>query len=142
MYDEQSMDMELSPGNCFLSVAQRPVVLVVDDDEDNLRLMTFVLEIFNCTLITAKDGETALALAKNYRPDLILLDIILPDLSGVEIVQKLRHNQQTRQIPVIALTALATPEDKEKILSAGCNEYMKKPYMVDELEMLLNRYLG
>ncbi|MBZ8180885.1 response regulator [Oscillatoria salina] len=117
-------------------------ILVVDDNEDNLLLLIFVLEQLNCSLITANKGQTALQLAETHQPDLILLDILLPDLDGVAVISQLRKNPKTRQIPVIAVTALATPEDKEKILAAGCNEYISKPFMIDEIEAKVKHYLN
>lgn len=139
---EQNLDMELGLGSSTLSTAQQPLVLVVDDNEDNLLLLTFVLEQLNCTFITAIDGQTALDLARRYQPALILLDIMLPDLDGFEVFSRLRQNPLTARIPVIAVTAMARPEDQERLLSAGCNEYVTKPYIVDDLEVLLRRYLG
>jgi len=118
------------------------LVLVVDDNEDNLMLLAFLVEQLDCTIITASDGQTALDLAKTYLPALILLDMMLPDLDGMEVLSRLRQNSLTTTIPVIAVTAMARPEDRDRILSAGCNEYVTKPYAIDELEVLLRHYLG
>ncbi|HAA28804.1 MAG TPA: response regulator [Cyanobacteria bacterium UBA8553] len=134
--------MELSESSGSSIAAKQPLVLVVDDNEDNLLLLTFLLEQLGCELLTAKDGKTALDLAKSYEPTLILLDMMLPDLDGMEVCSRLRQNPLTTNIPVIAVTAMARPEDRERILKAGCNEYVIKPYAVDELEMLLHRYLS
>jgi CheY-like chemotaxis protein len=67
--------------------------------------------------------------------------MMLPDFDGLEVLSRLRHNPLTTPIPVIAVTAMARPEDRERILSAGCEEYVTKPYIVDELEILLRRYI-
>ncbi len=139
---EQNLDMEFGMGLTTQSTAPQPLALVVDDNEDNLLLLTFVLEQLNCQFITAIDGQTALDLAQRYQPALILLDIMLPDLDGFEVFSRLRQNPLTARIPVIAVTAMARPEDQERLLSAGCNEYVTKPYMVDDLEDLLRRYLS
>ena len=134
--------MELSVSSGLSIAAKQPLVLVVDDNEDNLLLLTFLLEQLGCELLTAADGKTALDLAKSYKPTLILLDMMLPDLDGMEVCSRLRQNPLTTNIPVIAVTAMARQEDRERILKAGCNEYVIKPYAVDELEMLLHRYLS
>ena len=134
--------MELPISSTDQSAAQQPLVLVVDDNEDNLLLLAFLLEQLGCTIITAADGQAALDLAQQQKPSLILLDMMLPDLDGMEVLHRLRKNSLTVNIPVIAVTAMARVEDRERILSAGCNEYVSKPYVVDELEVLLRRYLS
>ena len=139
---EQNLDMELPISSTDQSAAQQQLVLVVDDNEDNLLLLAFLLEQLGCTIITAADGQTALDLAQQQKPSLILLDMMLPDLDGMEVLHRLRKNSLTVNIPVIAVTAMARVEDRERILSAGCNEYVSKPYVVDELEVLLRRYLS
>ncbi|GAC1470375.1 MAG: hypothetical protein NVS2B14_16230 [Chamaesiphon sp.] len=123
-------------------VAKTPVILAVDDDEDNLLLMTYILEPLNCSVITETDGQTALEKARTQQPDLILLDIMLFPLDGIQIVSQLKQDPTTRDIPVIAVTALARAEDKERILQAGCNAYISKPYMLEDVVALIHRYLG
>ncbi|MBW4651081.1 MAG: response regulator [Kastovskya adunca ATA6-11-RM4] len=125
-----------------LSQSSRPLVLAVDDDEDNLLLMAYALEQPNCTLLAAKDGKSALSLAQTYQPNLILLDILLPDLSGIEVVSQLRQDPRTAKIPVIAVTAFAKPEDRERLIVAGCNDYICKPYLLEDLEALIQPYLS
>lgn len=134
--------MELALGSSEQSAAQQPLVLVVDDNEDNLLLLAFLLEQMGCAFVTAVDGQTALDFAQLYQPALILLDMMLPDFDGMEVLSRLKQNSLTTGIPVIAVTALARPEDRDRILSAGCNEYVTKPYVVDELEEMLRRYLN
>lgn len=123
------------------SADQQPLVLVVDDNKDNLLLLSFVVEQLNCRIITAEDGHTTLELAESQQPSLILLDMMLPDLDGTEVVARLRQNPLTKEITVIAVTAMAREEDRDRILLAGCNAYVSKPYCVDELEQLLSCYL-
>ncbi|HEY9750706.1 MAG TPA: response regulator [Allocoleopsis sp.] len=132
---------------CFLETEQptwvkQPLILAVDDDEDNLLLITQVLSLSNYSFITATNGLMALSMAEERLPDLILLDVMLPDLDGAELVQRLRQNSQTVQIPVIAVTAMARQEDRDRLIAAGCNDYISKPYMVDDLEELIRRYLS
>ncbi|HEY9891391.1 MAG TPA: response regulator [Candidatus Sericytochromatia bacterium] len=135
------MDKEFALGSSTQSADQQTLVLVVDDNEDNLLLLAFVVEQLDCQIITALDGKTALDLAQDYHPSLILLDMMLPDMDGMEVLSHLKQNPITKTIPVIAVTAMAREQDRDRILLAGCNEYVSKPYAVDELEMLLRRYL-
>lgn len=136
------MDMEISPLNGAHLASRQQVVLVVDDNEDNLVLLTFLVEQFDCICITATNGQMALELAESYLPTLILLDIMLPDLDGIEVISRLRKNPLTRIIPIIAVTAMARAEDRERILSAGCAHCVTKPYGVEDIEALLSRYLS
>ena len=133
--------MELLLDNGQLPALSQPLILAVDDDEDNLVLLTEVLEAMKCSVISATHGQTALKLAQNCQPDLILLDVMLPDVNGLEVVHHLRQNPQTMTIPVIAVTAMARAEDRERVLLAGCDNYISKPYMLDDLEVLVRSYL-
>ena len=119
----------------------QPLILAVDDDEDNLLLMAYVLDHVDCSLITAVDGVSALSLARAYQPDLILLDILLPYMDGFEVVSQLRKDSKTKTIPVIAVTALADAQARARLLLAGCNDYVSKPYMLEDIEALVQRYL-
>lgn len=134
--------MELVAQSNYLSKTKQPLILAVDDDEDNLELLTEVLYPLNCEIITAKDGRTTIEIAQRRQPDLILLDILLPDICGTEIARLLKQNPQTQNIPVIAVTALARVEDRENLLVAGCNAYISKPYMLEDLEATICRYLN
>jgi two-component system, cell cycle response regulator DivK len=115
--------------------------LAVDDNEDNLGLISFTLDLFGFAFISAPDGQMTLDLAQTHQPDLILLDIMLPDLDGIEVVRRLKQDSRTKSIKIIAVTALARDEDRDRILAAGCEDYISKPYMVDDLEALLRHYL-
>ncbi|TMJ82081.1 MAG: response regulator, partial [Alphaproteobacteria bacterium] len=84
------------------------------------------------TVIATRLGEPALGLARQYKPDLILMDIQLPDISGMEATQRLKSDEQTRDIPVIAVTAFAMSGDEARILASGCNAYVSKPFNVAE----------
>src|SRR5919199_280511 len=109
------MELELFPKCCQHDNLRRPLVLAVEDDEDNLVLVMQVLTLLECSFITATEGQTALLKAQTYQPDLILLDMMLPKMNGIEVVQQLKHNPQTMTIPVIAVTAMARAEDRERI---------------------------
>jgi CheY-like chemotaxis protein len=136
------MNLELLLKSCQPCVNNRPLILAVDDDEDNLLLLSEVLEPMSCSFISATHGQAAILLAQNFHPDLILLDVMLPDFNGVEVVKRLKQNPQTKEIPIVAVTALARAEDRERLLLAGCNEYISKPYMLDDLEEIVRRYLS
>ena len=143
-------DLELSlyGGQNFTSfigvreaTATQPLILAVDDDEDNLLLLAYALEPLGCSLITAVDGLTALQRAQAYQPDLILLDILLPFMDGTEVISHLRKDPKTKTIPVIAVTALANAQDKKRLLHLGFNDYVSKPYMLEDIESRVRRYI-
>ncbi|MBV9385418.1 MAG: response regulator [Chroococcidiopsidaceae cyanobacterium CP_BM_ER_R8_30] len=135
------MDMASTSGNDCQDIIVRPLVLTVDDNEDNLALLNQVLIIIGCSFVSSKDGHSAILVAQKYQPDLILLDIMLPDLDGMEVVRQLKQDPKTRQIPIVAVTAMARTEDHDRILAVGCDGYIKKPYMIDELEATIRRFL-
>lgn len=135
------MKLQPFPNNDQQENIRRPLVLAVDDNEDNLVLLIEVLKLLGCSFISSKDGQTAILMAQNYQPDLILLDIMLPDVNGVEVVQRLKQDSQTMTIPIVAITAMARVQDRERIFLAGCNDYIKKPYIIDELEATIRRYI-
>jgi CheY-like chemotaxis protein len=122
--------------------SQPPLVLVVEDNDDNLLLMSYALESLGCKLICQTDSSTTVLVAKEYQPDLILLDILLPGLNGIDVLHYLRQEPLTSNIAVVAVTALAGTEDRERILKAGFDDYISKPYMIEDLEAILFRYLG
>jgi two-component system, cell cycle response regulator DivK len=105
-------------------------VLVVEDNELNLKLLNDLLEYQGYRVITTRLGEPALGLARQYKPDLILMDIQLPDISGMEATQRLKSDEETRDIPIIAVTAFAMSGDEARILASGCDGYIAKPFNV------------
>lgn len=123
------------------SIAAEPRILLVDDDEDSLLLMAYALEPMKCSIITAVDGLSALSLARTYQPDLILLDIRLPYMDGIQVVSELRKDSKTKRMPVIAVTALAIAQARDRLLLAGFNDYLSKPYMLEDIEAKVQRYL-
>jgi two-component system, cell cycle response regulator DivK len=112
-------------------------VLVVEDNELNLKLLNDILEYHGYTVFTTRLGEPALELARQHRPDLILMDIQLPDISGMEATRRLKADEQTRTIPIIAVTAFAMSGDEAKILASGCDAYIAKPFNVVEFLKLV-----
>jgi two-component system cell cycle response regulator DivK len=134
--------MESSVCESLKPVNQRPLILVVEDNEDNLLLLNSTLTLFGWEFISTTSGQRALALAKSHTPDLILLDVLLPDLNGLEVIAQLKQDYRTKAIPVIAVTALAKMEDRNRILSAGFQDYISKPYMLDHIEASIRHHLG
>lgn len=116
------------------------VILAVDDNDDSLWLIQKALEPYPYIVLDAQDGQTALTLAEAHLPDLVLLDIVLPDMTGFEVIQQLRLNPATATTPIIAVTALARIEDQIRILQAGCSDYIAKPYMLDVLEETIKQH--
>jgi two-component system cell cycle response regulator DivK len=102
-------------------------ILIVEDSELNRRLLEAVLKPHGYRLLIAEDGETGLALARAERPDLILMDVLLPGIDGYEATRQLRAEPETRHLVIVALTATATPEAKDQALAAGCDGYIAKP---------------
>jgi two-component system cell cycle response regulator DivK len=117
-------------------------VLVVEDNPTNLKLATFLLESAGHTVLSAADAEAGLTSARDARPDLILMDMQLPGISGLEATAQLKRDQATRGIPIVALTALAMKGDEERILAAGCDGYIAKPMRYLEFLATVRAYLG
>jgi two-component system cell cycle response regulator DivK len=104
-----------------------PKILIVEDNADNMFLTVMLLQSAGHTVLTATDAEVGLTLARAELPDLILMDIQLPGMDGLEATALLKQDNVTRAIPVIALTALAMKGDEERIRAAGCDGYISKP---------------
>jgi len=102
-------------------------VLIIEDNRANMTLATFLLQSAGHTVLSATDAEAGLTLARGEQPNLILMDIQLPGMDGLEATALLKGDQATRDIPVIALTALAMKGDEERIRAAGCAGYIAKP---------------
>ena len=102
-------------------------VLIVEDNPANLTLATFLLQSAGYMVVSATNAEAGVALAKTEQPDLILMDIQLPGMDGLEATALLKNDESTQAIPVIALTALAMKGDEERIMAAGCDGYIAKP---------------
>jgi two-component system cell cycle response regulator DivK len=117
-------------------------VLVVEDNPTNLKLATFLLESAGHTVLSAADAEAGLTSARDARPDLILMDMQLPGISGLEATAQLKRDQATRGIPIVALTALAMKGDEERILAAGCDGYIAKPMRYLEFLATVRAYLS
>ncbi len=122
--------------------SQPPLVLAVEDNEDNLLIIDYVVNSLNYRFIGENYGVNTLTIAKEHQPDLILLDIMLPDADGIEILYSLQNEPLTKEIPVIAVTALAMEADKKRINEAGFNGYIAKPYQLKDLEDTISSRLN
>jgi len=111
-------------------------ILYVEDNDDNIYMLKNRLTRAGFTVIIATDGAQGVAMAASEQPDLILMDLTLPNVDGEEATRRIKADPATRSIPVIALTANAMPEDREKALAAGCNDFDTKPV---ELPRLLEK---
>lgn len=120
----------------------QPLILVVEDNEDSLVLLTQALEPFECQVVGARDGQAGFNLASSYYPDLILLDILLPDMNGQDLAWQLRQLPALVTTPIIAVTALAKAEDRQQILLSGCNDCITKPYILEDLEATIQKHLA
>lgn len=110
-------------------------ILIVDDEDKNLRLMSAVLKHYGYTFETAKNGEEALAKTKEFSPDLIFLDILMPKMDGFETCKRLKEDSSTQNIPVVMVTALADRESRIKSLEIGANDFLSKP--IDTTEIMV-----
>ena len=102
-------------------------VLIIEDNPANMTLATFLLQSAGHSVLAARDAETGLTLARDEQPDLVLMDIQLPGMDGLEATALLKRDAATSEIPVVALTALAMKGDEERIRAAGCDGYIAKP---------------
>ena len=116
-------------------------ILVVEDNDLNMKLIRAVLQYGGYEILEARDGESALREAAGAQPDLILMDVQLPKMSGLDVTRQLRSDEATASVPVIAMTAYALRGDKEKIMEAGCDGYVSKPIDTRALPGVIAEYL-
>ena len=119
-----------------------PLVLVADDDEDIRQLVALRLERAGCRVVSAADGDDALALARNERPDLAVLDVMMPGRTGVEVTQLIREAEEGTRMPILLLTARVQDGDVAHGLAAGADGYVKKPFNGAELVGQVRALLG
>ena len=116
-------------------------ILVIEDNDDNMSLITQLLESAGKTVVKATTGMEGYEKTLELRPDIVLLDIQLPDIEGTEVLQMIRSNKEVEDIAVVAVTSYAMAGDREKLMAAGCNGYIKKPIdpfrILEELEIIL-----
>ncbi len=120
---------------------KRYKILVVEDNEQNLYMITFLLKQQNYEIIKAQSGLQAIELAKTERPDLILMDIQLPEMDGYEATRRIRGITEISHTPIVAITSYAMVDDRAKALAAGCNGYMEKPIQPETFAAEIGKYL-
>ncbi len=117
------------------------VVLIVEDNDLNMKLFNDLLQANGYETLQTKDGREVVGIARRHRPDLILMDIQLPEISGLEVARMLKEDGELKAIPVIAVTAFAMKGDEEKILGGGCEGYIAKPISVTTFLQTVARFL-
>jgi len=121
-------------------MAEGAQILVVEDNEKNMKLFRDVLHASGYRTLEAATGERAVELVFEHRPDLVLMDIQLPDIDGIEALSRLRADDRTASVPVLALTAQAMEGDRERFLAAGFDGYLSKPVDIAEFVATVKRY--
>ena len=123
------------------SSAVEKTVLIVEDNELNMKLFHDLLEAHGIKTVETRDGTQVIDLARQSKPDLILMDIQLPEVSGLEVTKWLKNDEELRHIPVIAVTAFAMKGDEQKIREGGCEDYISKPISVSKFLEVIESYL-
>jgi two-component system cell cycle response regulator DivK len=121
---------------------KQKTVLIVEDNELNMKLFNDLLDVQGYRILQAGNGTDALALAKAHHPDLILMDIQLPEKSGLDVTREIKADPELADIPVIAVTAFAMKSDEQRIRDGGCEDYLAKPISVPVFLEKVKRYLG
>jgi len=116
-------------------------VLIVEDNDLNLKLFKDLLEAHGFLTVETRDGRLAVGMAKQEKPDLIIMDIQLPHMSGIEIIELLKADKKLKHIPIIAVTAFAMKGDEERILETGCEAYLPKPISIDSFLKAIKDYI-
>ncbi len=116
-------------------------VLIVEDNELNMKLFRDLLEAHDIETIETRDGRTVLEMARENIPDLILMDIQLPEISGLDVTKMLKKDEELKSIPVVAVTAFAMKGDEEKIREGGCEDYISKPISVKDFLQVVQKHL-
>jgi two-component system, cell cycle response regulator DivK len=117
-------------------------ILIVEDNELNMKLFNDLLDAHGYKTLQTRNGKEALELARLHKPDLILMDIQLPEVSGLQVTQWIKQDEALRHIPVIAITAFAMKGDEERILAGGCEAYMSKPISILKFLETVRRFLN
>ena len=117
-------------------------VLIVEDNELNMKLFHDLLDAHGYRTLQTRNGLDALKIAREHRPNLILMDIQLPEISGLEITDRLKKDAALKNIPVVAVTAFAMRGDEQKILAAGCDAYLSKPISVTTFLDTIKKFIG
>jgi two-component system cell cycle response regulator DivK len=117
-------------------------VLIVEDNELNMKLFDDLLGAHGYDTIKTRDGLKVLDIAREHHPDLIIMDIQLPEVSGLEVTQRLKKDEELKKIPVVAVTAFAMKGDEERIRQGGCEDYVSKPISILDFMKVVQKHLG
>lgn len=135
-------NLEPTPAAAGSGPAPRKCVLIIEDNPLNMKLFTAMLEAQGHAVFEATDGLLGLDMARLMHPDLIIMDIQLPGMSGTDVTRNLKADQATRDIPIIATTAFALEEDEEQIRASGCDAYMAKPIAITQFLELVEMFMA
>ena len=135
------MTLEVPKSNGNTNPPPRKKILIVEDNDLNMKLFNDLLVAHGYGTLQTRDGIEALALARQHHPDLILMDIQLPEVSGLQVTQWIKKDDDLRMIPIIAVTAFAMKGDEEKIRDGGCEAYIAKPISVASFLRTVERFL-
>jgi CheY-like chemotaxis protein len=116
-------------------------ILIAEDNPDMVDMIQTLLEVWGYDSITAKTGKEAVDMAASQLPDLVLMDIMLPNTDGLEATRLIRQNPKTHSIPILAITAKVFPKDREECLQNGCNDYLSKPFPAQELASRIKKLI-
>lgn len=123
-------------------MSMKKKVMIVEDNELNMKLFDDLLGAHGYDTIKTRDGTEVLELARTHQPDLIIMDIQLPEVSGLEVTQWLKKDEGLKSIPVVAVTAFAMKGDEEKIRQGGCEDYISKPISITDFIAVVKKHLG
>ena len=131
------MSLDSGPGH-----TADTVVLIGEDEPDNqVILQTVVESLVGARAVVAGDGLAVLASVERERPRMILLDLMMPGLDGFQVTRQLKSDPATASIPIVAVSAMARPDDRDAALAAGCDDFVRKPFELDDLEAMIRTYL-
>jgi len=116
-------------------------VLIVDDDEDSLLVARYIVEAIGCKVVPVSSGHDVVSAALKCHPDVILLDLRLDGISGIEVYKQLRQCEQLASVPVIAVTAVSHPSERSMVMAAGFSDFLLKPYLANDLCEVVSGYL-
>ncbi len=128
MYSTLNKNIEKQPEG------YKPLVLIVDNDRDNLLFASCIIESMGMNYAVTDDSEKCLSLVYELLPDIILLDVVMPNMNGLEITRIIKQDSNMSHIPIVAVTGLTKTEDKNKLSEGGFDDYICKPYLIEELE--------
>ena len=138
-FQERAKTFERSDG---AALRPRKTVLIVEDNELNMKLFHDLLDAHGYATLQTRNGMDAIGIARKHRPSLILMDIQLPEVSGLEVTRWLKDDDELRDIPVIAVTAFAMKGDEERIRGGGCEAYISKPISVMSFIATVRKFIG